>query len=403
MKLLDLNGYRDILDKCSHCSFCQSTCPVYTESLLETYVARSRAELIKSVFLDKTLPVTDRVKEIVDRCLLCTNCQQTCPASIPIPELVINARYQIYQGKRLDFPKRLVLKQLMKKRGLKGIWSLAGKIGKKLGMTPEELPDFPPKTFERLYPPKKYTVKGKPRARVAYYVGCGTNSMYPDTGAAVMKVLKHNGIEVILPKETVCCGLPALGEGDVNLAKAMMVKNIQILSSLDVDTIVTDCTSCGLTLKSKMLSVLDPDDSIYLKAQAVADKIYEVSDYLNKIGLSQKPEPKNWKYSYHVPCHRGWSPGLVEAPLELLDAADLKEYRALDDPQKCCGAGGSFFTEYKTVAQNIRAPKLEDVNNNEAKTVITQCPLCRMYLSHGLPDGTTVIHPIQLLAQAYDI
>ena len=401
MKLLDLNGYRDILDKCSHCSFCQSTCPVYTESLLETYVARSRAELIKSVFMDKTMPVTDRVKEIVNRCLLCTNCQQTCPAHIPIPDLVINARYQIYHGKRLDVVRRQVMKQLMKKRGLKGIWSLAGKIGKKIGKTPEELPDFPSKTFERLYPPKKYAAKGKTRDRVGYYVGCATNGMYPDTGTAVMKVLSHNGVEVILPKGLVCCGLPALGEGDINLAREMMKKNIEILSALDVDTIITDCTSCGLTFKDKILSVLEAEDPIYPKAQAVAAKIYEVSDYLNKIGLSQKPEPKNWKYSYHVPCHRDWSPDLVDAPLELLSSASLKEYRELNAPQKCCGAGGNFFSEYKGVARNIRAPKLEDINNNEAETIITQCPLCRMYLSHGLGEEKKVIHPIQFLAQAY--
>jgi glycolate oxidase iron-sulfur subunit len=401
--MFNLDAYRELMEKCSHCSFCQSSCPVYKESLLETYVARFRVELIREVLLEKTMPLTDRVKEVVDRCLLCTNCQQTCPASIPVPEIVINARYQIYQGKRMDFTRRFVLKQLMKKRGLKGIWSLVGKLGKKMGVAPEEIPDLASRTFESFYPPKKYPTNGKIRARVAYYVGCATNTMYSDTGDAVMKVLQQNGIEVVLPKGLVCCGLPALGEGDIDLARALMLKNLKILSALKVDAIVTDCTSCGLTLKSKILKVIDPADSSYKKAEKVATMIFDVMDYLNKIGLSKKPEAKDLKFSYHVPCHNAWSPGLAEAPVELFKSVALGQYHELEAPQQCCGAGGSFFVENKKVAQNIRAPRIADIQNNEAGTVITQCPLCRMYLSNGLGNDKKVTHPIQVLANAYDL
>jgi len=397
----NLNDYKDALDKCSHCSFCQATCPVYQESLLETYVARSRANLIKEVFLEQSMPITDRVKEIVDRCLLCSNCQQTCPASIPIPEIVISARYQIYGGKRQGMTQRFVMNRMMKNRGVKGVWKWASQIGQKAGVAPKELPDLSRKTFERLYPKTKYSPKGKVRAKVGYYVGCSTSSMFSDTGDAVMKVLMHNGIEVHLPKGLVCCGIPALGEGDIDTAKEMMVKNVERLSALEVDAIVTDCTSCGLTLKETVLSVLGPEDPAYEKAKGVADKIYEVTDYLNQIGLSRKPEYKDWKYTYHVPCHRDWSPDLVDAPRNLLKDASLPNLHELDDPQKCCGGGGSFFMEYKEVAQNIRSPKLEDIRRNEADTVLTQCPLCRIYLEDGLKGDKTVVHPIFFLAQAY--
>lgn len=400
--MYNLDDYRELMDKCSHCSFCQSSCPVYKESLLETYVARFRVELIQKVLLEKTMPLTDRVKQVVDRCLLCTNCQQTCPASIPVPEIVINARYQIYQGKRLDLAKRFVLKRLMKKRGLKGIWSLVGKLGKKIGMTPNEIPDFSEKTFESIYPSKNYSANGKIRARVAYYVGCATNTLYSETGDAVMKVLKHNGIEVVLPKGLVCCGLPALGEGDLDLARSLMLKNVRILSALNVDAIITDCTSCGLTLKSKILKVIDPEDPNFKKAEKMASMVFDVMDYLNRIGLSKKNAANEWKYTYHVPCHNAWSPGIADAPVELFKSAGLGQYQPLKEPQQCCGAGGSFFAENRSVAQNIRAPRLEAIDQNGAETIITQCPLCRMYLADGLSDEKKVLHPIQLLAKAYD-
>lgn len=397
----NLNDYKDVLDKCSHCSFCQATCPVYQESLLETYVAKSRANLIKEVLLEQSMPVTERMKEIVNRCLLCTNCQQTCPASIPIPEIVISARYQLYSGKKSGVAQRFVMKRMMKNRGVKGVWKWASQIGQKTGIAPQELPDLSRKNFEKLYPKTKYAPQGKVRAKVAYYVGCSTSSIYSDTGDAVMKVLRHNGVEVNLPRGLVCCGIPALGEGDIDTAREMMLQNIELLSSLEMDAIVTDCTSCGLTFKKKVLSVLGPDDPAYEKAKFVADKIYEVTDYLNHIGLSRKPATKDWKYTYHVPCHRDWSPGLVDAPRKLLKDASLVNLNELDDPQKCCGGGGSFFIEYKEVAKNIRSPKLKDIRENVADTVLTQCPLCRIYLDDGLKGEKKVMHPIFFLAQAY--
>ena len=114
----DFTIYTESMEKCSHCSYCEATCPVFLEDLLETHVARARMELIKAVMVDEVMPVTDRFKEIVDRCLLCTNCRQTCPANVPIDDIVIAARHKLYNGKRMGMIKRKLLKQIMENRGI---------------------------------------------------------------------------------------------------------------------------------------------------------------------------------------------------------------------------------------------------------------------------------------------
>ena len=59
------------------------------------------------------------------------------------------------------------------------------------------------------------------------------------------KVLTANGIEVVIPANQVCCGMPAMTEGNLKSAGEMVRTNVQIFADLDVEAIVTDCTSCG--------------------------------------------------------------------------------------------------------------------------------------------------------------
>ncbi|MFH2129686.1 MAG: (Fe-S)-binding protein [bacterium] len=398
--LTDLTSYEDLMDKCSSCSFCEATCPVFRADLLETHVARARMLIIREALVNKSLPVSKRVHEIVNRCLLCSNCKQTCPAAVPVNEIVIAARYELYKGKRMNLPRRMLLKQIMENRGVTGLLKKAESLAKLAGISPREIPKIPERSFADLYQ-GTYAPKGEIRAKALYFVGCGTNTLYPDTGDAVMKVLAHNGIEVTIPEGLVCCGIPSLAEGDIETARRMMETNISLLADTGADVILTDCTSCGLTFKEKLLKVIPADDPLYEKAVAVSGKIREVTDYLNQVGLVPDSLSLDRTYTYHVPCHGNWTPTLNEAPRELLSTIGQAERVELENPDTCCGAGGAFFIDFKELSQKIRAPKLEDIANTGVDLVVTQCPSCRSYLGSALGEAQRVVHPITLLAMAY--
>lgn len=390
----DFTGYIEFMEKCSHCSYCEATCPVFLEDLLETHVARARMELIKTVMVNEEMPVTDRFKEIVDRCLLCTNCKQTCPSGVPVDEIVIAARHNLYNGKRMGMIKRKLLKQVMENRGITGAMGKLSSIAKIAGV--KNIPELPPETFDDLYKPGIHLQDGEKRGRVLYFAGCATNTMFPETGDAVMKVLKRNGIEVILPDEIVCCGIPAISEGDLNTAGEMIKKNIQALSKIDVDVIVTDCTSCGMTFKDKVVNSLDMGDDVREKALEISGKFREVTDYLIELGLTETVSPVKEKVTYHVPCHKGWGETLVDAPRKLMELIPDLEVVEMEDPEKCCGAGGTFFMEYKELSGGIRSKKTKDIKQTEADILVTQCPSCRSYINNGI-DGVKIMHPLSLL------
>ncbi len=399
--MLDLDAYRDAMAKCSHCGLCQATCPVYREDFLQTHLARARMDLIRAVLVEGELPVTKRFREVLDRCLLCTNCSRTCPAGVPVDEIVAAARNRVYQGKRRDPVRRRLLRRFMGQRGMKGLMGKAGTVAHKMGWTPAELAPPASKPFEKRYK-GRISTEGKARARVAYFVGCATNTLYPDTGKAVVDVLVHNNIEVVIPEGQVCCGMPALADGDLALVQEMARKNVPVLAACDVDAIVTDCTSCGLMFKSKVVKALPADDPLRPRAEAVAAKIWEVTDYLDHVGLTADPPPLAESYTYHMPCHRSWTPTLDDAPRSLLGNIPEAELVELEEPDRCCGAGGTFFMDFKELAEGIRSAKLADIRRTGAKTVLTQCPACRSFLRTRLEDRR-VTHPIVLLAEAYNL
>lgn len=396
----DLDYYKGLVVKCSHCALCEAVCPVYLEDMLETHVARARVDIIDQTLYKKSMPVTPRVREIINRCLVCTSCTQSCGAAVPVHEIIITARAALYDSRRKNPLQRYFTRTMMKKRGIKGLPALMLAAAQTLHIAPEGFPKVSLRTFDSLYQ-GSYLPEGKKRAKVAYFTGCATNTMDVETGISVMKVLAYNGIEVVIPDKLMCCGIPALGEGDISTAQRMVRNNITILAEQEVDAIVVDCTSCGMMLRSETAKLLPATDPLMAKAVELSAKVFEVTDYLNTIGLAVEPGLLAESYTYHVPCHRGWTPTLSDAPLQLLSHIPGLQYRAMEEPEKCCGAGGAFFMEYSDLSRGIRKHKLDDITGTGADVVISQCPGCRSYLSAGLGKGRKSIHPVTLLRRAY--
>ncbi len=397
--MLRLEDYESIIEKCSHCSYCQSTCPSYLTEQSETFVAKSRLLLIKETLMHDRMTYSPRAHEILDQCLLCTNCTQTCSSKLPIDDIIIAARIRTKQ--KSGGLKQFVMGKMLTQRGLTGVLGKAGSIAQKMGVATKEIPQLAGKSFDKMYS-GNYSPAGEVKKRVAYFVGCGTNFIFPDTGEAVVKVLNHNRMEVIIPPGQVCCGIPSLGEGDLESARAMVETNIKLFAGLDVDVIVTDCTSCGMMFKEKAARCFAADDPLQEQIVAVTSKMWEVTDFLQNEGLIVQPGKLDIKWSYHVPCHRGWSPTVKDAPRQLLGQIPEAELRELQHPELCCGGAGTYFMSHREQAEKIRDRRLKEINNTEADAVLTQCPVCRFYIGFQVKDRE-VTHPITILARAYGL
>ncbi len=376
------------------------TCPVFQEDFLQTHSPRGRMEIIRALLIDDELSESKRLKEVVNRCLLCAGCTATCATDIPIDDVIASARYEIFKGKRKNSVERYLMRKIMDQRGITGIMGKVGLMAKKMGLSPKDFPVPARKSFDAMKT-GRIMPQGKVRSCVAYYVGCATNTFYPDTGADVVSVLIRNDVEVIIPEGLVCCGIPALVEGDMETVRDMILVNIRILAQLEVDAVVTDCTSCGMMLKTKAINAFAEDDPLHPVIKGVSEKVYEATDYLNQLGLVAQPPSFDNAYTYHVPCHCRWDNTVNHAPRDLLSGVPNARLIEMSEPEICCGAGGAFFMENKELSQNIRSRKLENIKETGARTIVTQCPACRSYMGHPLTDYT-VMHPVSFLARAYE-
>ncbi len=238
----------------------------------------------------------------------------------------------------------------------------------------------------------------RPRIRVAYYTGCLTNYVYPGTGLAVLDVLKHNGVEVVIPEQW-CCGIPALASGDEASAAALARRNIEAFQKAGVDAVITDCASCGSMLH-------DYADLIETsEARSFAGKVMDFSRFLDDaIDFQPGDREVPMVATYHDPCHLRRGQGVYTAPRKLIRAVPGLEFKEMNEADRCCGAAGSFNLTYYDLSTRIGKRKVKNIRETGAELVITGCPSCIMQIEHVLSleqEPVQVMHLAELLSMSY--
>jgi glycolate oxidase iron-sulfur subunit len=250
--------------------------------------------------------------------------------------------------------------------------------------------------------PDVVLAKGERRAHVAYFLGCVQGVMMAEGSKATVEVLAENGCDVVIPSNVKCCGMPMVGYGFKDEARAMARHNIDLLLSLNVDTIVTDCATCGSSLKEYPHWLADDPDYAE-RAEQFAAKVRDISEFLVEIGIRPPQGKVEARVTYHDPCHLCRAQGIREQPREMLRAAGV-ELVEMEGADTCCGSAGTQLITHYHTSVGVLERKMDNVAETEAEIIASGCPGCQMQLSvgvkrHGLK--ARVVHPSQLLAQAY--
>jgi glycolate oxidase iron-sulfur subunit len=391
-----LEDYSEVIKKCSQCNFCQAACPVYKAQGSENWLARHRLNLVREVMFDKTMADTARFREIIDKCMLCTSCSQYCSSGVPVDEIIISAREKFIENEKgFSSIKRGVMAKVLREKGARDIMIKAGTFAQKFGIG-GNVPKFTSKPFEERM---KGVIKaeGERKGSVAYYYGCGTNLMYPETGEALVKLLTMNGYDVILPENITCCGVPVIAEGDISEAAEMMRRNIEALSSIECDAVLMECSSCMMMFMKKSVKLFPKDDAVQEKITSLNVKIKGAMSFLNSIDAVSAGKNDGASFTYHVPCHKEKFSSSEFDAVELVKKSSGAEYRAMDNPESCCGAGGAYYIKNGDISRKIRDPKIREVKDSGAGVVLTECPMCRFYIKNGMPE-MDVQHPLEYIA-----
>ncbi|MBZ4653049.1 MAG: glcF [Peptococcaceae bacterium] len=400
-----IKPYQDETERCLRCGICLGFCPVYHAERHEGTVARGKIRMTREL-LEGNLQLTPRLRKFMDLCLGCQACAESCPNKIPTDKIVAAARAQFvkdqglplvyYLALRWGLKNPAVMETVFASLGLARNLSLTKLLPHSLKEKEEILPPLPSKTFWEQYKAKPGSGK-----KVAYFVGCMTNLVSPQVGLTAVRMLEAHGYEVIVPK-VYCCGLPHYSSGDMDTARELALKNLDIFTTYDVEAVLTDCGSCGSALREYPHWLKDQDQS---KAQEFAGKVRDITEFLvNDAGIKPGSLALNRTVTYHDSCHLNRTMGVTREPRLLLKSLPGVEYREMIDANRCCGGAGTFNIKNPEVSMKILEHKMANTKATGADTLAVGCPSCRMQLALGARKFNVpveILHPVELLAMSY--
>jgi glycolate oxidase iron-sulfur subunit len=370
---------------CDRCGACLTVCPLFGIKEIEATGARGKNSIVRAL-AEGGLKPTRAALRAVDFCLLCRACVEICPAGVPTDEAMVDVRQHLsnlFGGPTLEYK---IVGGILKHPGVVTAAAKSLSLLRRTGlnrlvpyaMAPEEytrshfLRSFAgPAAIGKKAPPSEKTVAEN--SRVSYFHGRGMEMMFPEAAAQSREII--GATTPLVEKKNVCCGLPHLAHGERNDFLALALKNIEFFA--DVDVVVTDCASCGATLKNYG-SFFTDDPALQEKAKNFSKKVMDLTEYLVNTGY--KPRQKTTALmTFHDPCHLARGQGITKQPRELLkEAGNFVEMNGAD---VCCGGAGSFHIDHPDTAAKILANKQSNIEKTGASLVVTDCPGCLIQLS----------------------
>ena len=415
-----LEEVQDALAKCMKCGNCMAVCPVYLTEKEEGAYARGKLSIAEAI-LKGDLDLKDEdVQEKLFNCLVCTSCMQNCPCGVDVCKIMLSLRAALARETGLHPIKKVIFGALKNqpffdkamKAGAALQWMGLRKLPGNAGYEPRFTMGL---SIKRIFPGLAATpfrdqapelIKAKNRkTKVSFFTGCAFNYIFPDVAQDVVEVLKENDVEIAIPKEQQCCGIAVFAHGDIESARVLARKNIDVMEKTGADYIVTACGSCGESWQHGFKELLSEDPLYGPKAEYWKSRTYDISTFLTKVIDYKKPTGRvEATVTYHDPCHLKKVMKVFTEPRIILNAIPGVTLKEMAKPDACCGSGGSYTITHLETSMAITGRKMDDIRKTGADGVITGCPGCMMQLSEGLANSGqdhVATHYISLLAKSY--
>ena len=244
--------------------------------------------------------------------------------------------------------------------------------------------------------------------RVALFVPCYVDQLFPRVALATVAVLERHGVEVVFPEEQTCCGQPMANAGSADAAAPLARRFLEIFSGFDA--VVSPSGSCTSMVRNHY----DPFLAGRPGFDALKRTTFELCEFLADV-LHVKALAGRFPHrvGLHQSCHGLRELGLgtpserllprsskVGALLGSLSGIELVPLARADE---CCGFGGTFAVAEEAVSCLMGKDRLADHARAGAEVVTGTDVSCLMHLD-GLARREKVplrfLHVAELMAEA---
>ncbi|GAA3715871.1 (Fe-S)-binding protein [Streptomyces tremellae] len=225
--------------------------------------------------------------------------------------------------------------------------------------------------------------------RVALFVTCVNDAVYPSTGVATVRLLERLGVEVDFPQGQTCCGQPQFNTGYRAETVPLAHRMADVFDGYD--HVVTPSGSCAAMVRNHYPAMGDD------QAAALAPRMYELTEFLvDVLGVTDVGAYFPHSVTYHPSCHGLRLIGLGDRPRRLLGAVRGLDLRELPGAEECCGFGGTFAVKNPDVSAAMGRDKVRSAVSTGAEVLCGADNSCLMHIGGVLRREGDPVRPLHL-------
>jgi L-lactate dehydrogenase complex protein LldE len=242
-----------------------------------------------------------------------------------------------------------------------------------------------------------------PPRRVALFITCFNDTMFPQTGQAVVTVLERLGVGVDFPLEQTCCGQMHFNTGYAEETIPLVRRFVRVFG--DAEVVVSPSASCVGMVRDyySRVAEMSGDAGLSREVEAITPRVIELSELLiDRLGLEDVGAYFPRRVTYHPTCHSLRMLHVGDRPLRLLRAVGGIDVVTLPEAEECCGFGGTFAVKNADTSIAMVSDKVRTILNTGAEVCVSADNSCLMHIGGALSRqraGVRTMHLAEVLAQ----
>ncbi len=233
--------------------------------------------------------------------------------------------------------------------------------------------------------------------RISLFITCYNDTLFPETGKAVVRVLERLGHAVDFRQAQTCCGQMHYNTGYRREALPMMRHFLEVFR--DSEVICVPSSSCVAMIRDhypKMAARTGDRDVIGAVAMMLP-RVFEFSELLvDKLGVTDVGAFFPHTVTLHPSCHSLRSLHVGDKPLRLLQNVRGLTIAELPEANECCGFGGTFAVKNADVSAAMLSDKMRCVLDTQAEVCTALDTSCLMHIGGGLSRQRSAVRCLHL-------
>jgi L-lactate dehydrogenase complex protein LldE len=222
--------------------------------------------------------------------------------------------------------------------------------------------------------------------RVSLFITCFNDTLFPETGRAMVTLLERLGCEVDFPQAQTCCGQMHTNTGYQERGLALARRFERVFA--DAEVVVCPSASCVAHLRGN--------------GAGLDGRLAELTEFVvDRLGVVDVGATFPHRVTLHPTCHSVRLMGIGDRPQRLLERVRGIDLVEMGNAGECCGFGGTFSVKNADTSMAMLADKLCDVHNTGAEVVTAADNSCLLHIGGALRrqhTGVRVMHLAEILA-----